>query len=209
MIGNKTIRNFKELNQENTILDLYQKHFPKVRNTIIKYFYFRNLQYIMDIDDLTAILDQAFINAYKTYHKVQNQYPFEKHFYIVAKGKIIDAYRAYNTNKKKILKIAFHENELDSFICDFYNQYSEENWTDLQLTETDKYEQIRFIQWFYHNIKNNNLNKKILYYKLKYYNLDDIATILKVSKKTVSKHWSYLISRMRSQFQTWLKVNKK
>ena len=209
MVLNKTILNFKELNQENKILDLYQKHFPKVRNTIIKYFYFRNLQYIMDIDDLTAILDQAFINAYKSYDKVKNEYPFEKHFYVIAKGKIIDAYRAYNSNKKKILKIAFHESELDSFIPELYNQCNNEDLNDLQLAQPSKSEQLRFIQWFYHHIKGNLLNKKILYYKLKYYNLDDIATILNVSKKTVSKHWCYLINRMRIQFQTWLKVNKK
>ncbi|MBP5783353.1 hypothetical protein J6W32_01920 [bacterium] len=119
---NKSIVNFKELNQEKLLLDLYHEHFPKVRNTIIKFFYYKNLQYIMDIDDLTAILDQAFICAYKSYQKLNHQFPFEKHFYIIAKGKVIDAYRAYNSNKKKILKLALHENETESFLADLYHQ---------------------------------------------------------------------------------------
>ena len=206
---NKSIVNFKELNQEKLLLDLYHEHFPKVRNTIIKFFYYKNLQYIMDIDDLTAILDQAFICAYKSYQKLNHQFPFEKHFYIIAKGKVIDAYRAYNSNKKKILKLAFHENETESFLADFYHQCNNIDDDENDWVQANKSLQMKFIRWFYRSIKGNNLNKKILYYKFKYYNLTEIANILNISKRIISKHWSYLINRMRVQYQYWLKVNKK
>ena len=206
---NKSIVNFKELNQEKLLLDLYHEHFPKVRNTIIKFFYYKNLQYIMDIDDLTAILDQAFICAYKSYQKLNHQFPFEKHFYIIAKGKVIDAYRAYNSNKKKILKLAFHENETESFLADLYHQCNNIDDDENDWVQANKSLQMKFIRWFYRSIKGNNLNKKILYYKFKYYNLTEIANILNISKRIISKHWSYLINRMRVQYQYWLKVNKK
>lgn len=206
---NKSIVNFKELNQEKLLLDLYHEHFPKVRNTIIKFFYYKNLQYIMDIDDLTAILDQAFICAYKSYQKLNHQFPFEKHFYIIAKGKVIDAYRAYNSNKKKILKLALHENETESFLADLYHQCNNIDDDENDWVQANKSLQMKFIRWFYRSIKGNNLNKKILYYKFKYYNLTEIANILNISKRIISKHWSYLINRMRVQYQYWLKVNKK
>ena len=206
---NKSIVNFKELNQEKLLLDLYHEHFPKVRNTIIKFFYYKNLQYIMDIDDLTAILDQAFICAYKSYQKLNHQFPFEKHFYIIAKGKVIDAYRAYNSNKKKILKLAFHENETESFLADLYHQCNNIDDDENDWVQANKSLQMKFIRWFYRSIKGNNLNKKILYYKFKYYNLTEIANILNINKRIISKHWSYLINRMRVQYQYWLKVNKK
>lgn len=185
---NKSIVNFKELNQEKTLLDLYNSYFPKVRNTIIKFFYYKNLQYIMDIDDLTAILDQAFICAYKSYQRVNHQFPFDKHFFIIAKGKVIDAYRAYNSNKKKILKLAFHENETESFIPDLYHQCNGDNDQSLDFLHANQSLQMKFIRWFYHNIKGNDLNKKILYYKFKFYDINKIASILNISKRIVSKH---------------------
>ena len=206
---NKSIVNFKELNQEKTLLDLYHTHFPKVRNTIIKFFYYKNLQYIMDIDDLTAILDQAFITAYKSYLKLDCKFPFEKHFYIIAKSKVIDAYRAYNSNKKKILKLAFHENETESFLPDLYHQATIDDNSEIDWLQANHTLQMKFIRWFYRSIKGNDLNKKILYYKFKYYDLNKIASILNISKRIISKHWSYLIGRMRVQYQYWLKVNKK
>ena len=163
----------------------------------------------MDIDDLTAIIDQAFICAYKSYGKLNDKFPFEKHFYIIAKSKVIDAYRAYNSNKKKILKLAFHESETESFLPDLYHQSNIDDAVELNWLQANHSLQMKFIRWFYNHIKGNDLNKKILYYKFKYYDLNQIASILNISKRIVSKHWSYLISRMRAQYQYWLKVNKK
>lgn len=188
---------------ESAILQLYKENFSKVKGIILKSFFYKEYEILLEKDDLVQILDISFIEALNTYNVKDSDFNFSTHFYFIAKYKILGTYRKYTYNKKKVFKKSFSEQFFDTYTLDKLHSYEFKNKQDERLNELEQRNQKKFLLWFYNNMSNEDLNKKILYYKFKNYSSKDISKKMKLDIRVVIYRWNNLRMKLKKHYYKW------
>ena len=188
----------KEASLKNSFHAIYEQYFFKIKSKFIDIYYLNHYEHIIDEDDLEQILFLSFYKIYKIYKKIKPSYihhsKFEKNILKEAGDNLIDLYRSYLTNKKKVWLKSNQLNDYSSFfINEKYSECNEEIIIDKISNKQSNKEKLFVVTYFYKTLKDDDLNKKILAYKLCYeYEDNEICQLLNISKKIYREKWRYL-----------------
>lgn len=189
---------------KNEILKLYAQYFEKVKRTLLKSCYYRQYEHLIDVDDATQIIDLSFINAVQTYDESTNKYSFFNYFFFLAKVKLLDTYRKYKYNNKKVLLNSLSDNNVSSFMINKNNYVDFNEGLYNKERELEHTLKIKFLKLYFHHSIKNELNKKIFYYKMKHYSSKEISVLVKIDEKEVRYRWNNLRSRIKVSYLKWI-----
>lgn len=189
-------------------MQLYKQHFIRLKAILLKRYYLSHYQHVIEIDDVEQILFLSFHKLYNLYkeqkpNKIQ-EYCFFNDILKEAGWNLIDLYRSYLTNKRKVWLKSEQLNEKSSFLI---NKKYYENYENIMINQLINDENIKeklfVIIYFYKSLKDNDINKKILAYKLCFdYDNDLICKILNLPKNVYKEKWRYLKKRIYTFYET-------
>lgn len=200
----------RERNQE-SITKLYNDNFPKIKNIILKYFFYDQFKVLIEKDDLIQILDLSFLEALKTYDLKNTKYSFLKYFFYISKYKILDTYRKYSYNSQKVLHKAFNIKLMNEYLIEKFNSYDfsqQEKEEEIEKNHK-KEEQIKFLNLFYKKMSKKDVKKKILYYKLRNYSSKKISEKMNLDIRIVIYQWNNLKAKIKKDYTKWKNMQNK
>ena len=191
-----------------SFITLYHQYFLKLKARLLKYYYLKHYQHVIDEDDIEQILFLSFNKLYQIYKKEKpnkiHDYIFQQDILKEAGWNLIDLYRSYLTNKRKVWLKANQLNDKSSFLI---NKKLHENYENpiinQMINNQNMKEKLFMIVCFYKSLDDSDINKKILAFKLCFdYDNDAICNKLNISKKVYKEKWRYLRKRIYNFCET-------